>query len=181
KDTNLTIDNEKTHIISNISEVERYYSENKNSVMLRFADEDTTNLTEEEKDEYKKTEEIVDKYYSKLDFDENGNTKNILDVTKSLLSEECFQVVEINNDLQDFQVNNIKNSDNSLESSNKLFFEEEKNKLLYSCYYCDYTADLKIDYEKHIVLKQSGRLAYPDMLSIEKEGLVPQGKPWEVD
>ncbi|MDN5847469.1 MAG: hypothetical protein L0H53_14485, partial [Candidatus Nitrosocosmicus sp.] len=57
--------------------------------------------------------------------------------------------------------------------------DEEKNKLIYSCYYCEFKTEIRIDYERHIVLKHSGRPAYPDMASITKEGLIPQGKSWE--
>ncbi|TVP41786.1 hypothetical protein [Candidatus Nitrosocosmicus arcticus] len=185
KDTNviLTSDDDRLQIISNIDEVMKYYSENMYSVTLRIADADTPGSTD--KEEYTKTEEIVDKYYSRFDFDNYDPGKNKVvnqnDRFTSPSSDEYSQIALDPCNLQDNQVSNIKNSNNSLESSNKLFSEEEKNKIIYSCYYCSSTINIQSEYERHVVLKHPERLVYPDMSYITKEGLTPQGKCWEKD
>ena len=55
---------------------------------------------------------------------------------------------------------------------------KKKDKIIYSCYYCDLNTDIKIDCDRHVVLKHPRRLAYPRVASITEEGLIPQGKPW---
>jgi hypothetical protein len=49
-----------------------------------------------------------------------------------------------------------------------------------NCYYCEYKPDSKDHYEQHIVLKHNHRIAYPNKAEIEKRGLKPQGKEWEI-
>ena len=155
-------------------------------VTLRFADMDreasTEDVEDNEDDWSKNVEEIVDKYFPQLNL-ENCDEKDI-DISfdeykKSPSSEEYHQKVKNHNKLQDIQIKHIENLHNSPEVSNKLFFEEEKNKIIYSCYYCVFKTAGKLDYEKHVILKHSKGLAYPDIASITKEGLKPQGKPWE--
>lgn len=65
----------------------------------------------------------------------------------------------------------IKNSRHSPDSFSSMF----------ECYYCDSfnATNDRTDYERHVILDHQGKLAYPDMISITKEGLVPQNKPWE--
>jgi len=186
-----TLNSIKKCIISNISEVQRYYSENKYSVTLRNADEDTTAIAysiEEkgEENEDKNVEEIIEKYYSKFnaeceDDDQINPTNKDQNVAapESSSVEEYLQKSKNNNDLQGIQVRDIKNSNNSLKLTNKLFTEEEKNKIIYSCYYCKCETGARVDYEKHVVLKHPKRSAYPNMATIAKEGLKPQQKPWE--
>lgn len=185
---NITIQEEKTQIIYEINEIVRYYSEDHNLVILRFADEDLKNESNDDvirEDNDKKVEEIVDKYYSDFSFhdicsDKNNQkdaSNNHFKKTWSL--EEYLQTAENSTNLQYIEGKNTANSDNESEMSNKLFFCKEKNKIIYSCYYCEFTIDVKLEYEKHIVQEHSGRLAYPDLASIEKEGLTPQGRPWE--
>jgi len=48
------------------------------------------------------------------------------------------------------------------------------------CYYCDYRIDNKYDYEQHVIIKHPGGIAYPNKAEIEKSGLKPQGKDWEI-
>jgi hypothetical protein len=50
----------------------------------------------------------------------------------------------------------------------------------YSCYYCDYKTDNKDHYERHVILRHPSNPAYPNMAEIEKRGLKPQGKDWEM-
>lgn len=185
-DGNFTINSDKTQIISNIDEVVKYYSDNENSVMLRFADVDmiTDDLTADlEEDEYKTGEEIVDRYYSdsiSLHIDDENDLSTSLH-EKLILSEEYSQVLGSINDLQDIQSHDTKNSDIDIEASNNLFSEGKKNKIIFSCYYCDSvnSTNDRIDYERHVISKHPGRLAYPDMASITNGGLQPQDKPWE--
>ena len=55
-----------------------------------------------------------------------------------------------------------------------------KNLEDYSCYYCDYRTNNKDDYEQHVIIKHPGRPAYLNKAEIEKRGLKPQGKSWEI-
>ena len=48
------------------------------------------------------------------------------------------------------------------------------------CYYCKYKPNSKDRYEQHIVLKHNHCVAYPNKAEIEKRGLKPQGKEWEI-
>jgi hypothetical protein len=188
-DVNSTINSNRMQIISNISEIMRYYSESKYSATLRFADKDMVpDSIEAEQNEDKNVEEIFEKYYSKFNEgvkanDQNENTFNdhrVVSSQGSTSKEEYLQETENNNDLQNIQSNDGINSSSYSELSNKLFLEVEKNKIIYSCYYCDFHTNIKIDYEKHIVIKHPGRLGFPDMACIIKEGLKAQGKPWEL-
>jgi hypothetical protein len=53
----------------------------------------------------------------------------------------------------------------------------------YKCYHsnCKFTADDQEDYERHGALKHlENPLLYPSSYEIEKYGLTPQGKEWEI-
>jgi hypothetical protein len=186
---NNIIKNDKTQIISNIDEVVRYYSENRNSVILRFADADIDNDPnaseiddDGDENEDKTVEEIVDNYYPEftLPYDINDKKDILTDQSKEASSSEEYRlVVENNNKLQDIREQDVKNFNDSSGISNKLFLEEERNKIIYSCYYCDYTTENTLEYEGHVVQKHPEKLAYPDMTTIKKHGLISQGKPWE--
>jgi hypothetical protein len=172
----------KTLIISKINEVRKCYSEDKKFVMLRFAEEDANHLTEEETEKIIEPEQIFDKYYSKLDIDNNkGNIHYLHDINKSPSSEEYPQIGETNHNLQDVNANNIKNVISGPQGSNNLFPEEKKNKRTFPCYYCSYDIEVIEEYEKHVTVKHPGRLAYPDIHYIRKEGLKPLGKLSEKD
>jgi hypothetical protein len=48
------------------------------------------------------------------------------------------------------------------------------------CYYCDsFHRNDEEDYERHILIKHTGKPAYPNKAEIEKSGLKRQGKEWE--
>ena len=49
----------------------------------------------------------------------------------------------------------------------------------YSCYYCEYKTNNEHDYQQHVA-RTHGRPAYPNKTEIEKLGLKPQGKSWEM-
>jgi hypothetical protein len=51
--------------------------------------------------------------------------------------------------------------------------------LLFLRYYCDYNADSKDDYERHVIMRHGRSPAYPNKAEIEKLGLKAQGKDWE--
>jgi hypothetical protein len=57
---------------------------------------------------------------------------------------------------------------------------ESKQITCYSCYYCDYKIDKMDHYERHIILRHNHCPAYPNKSEIEKRGLKPQGKDWEI-
>jgi hypothetical protein len=63
----------------------------------------------------------------------------------------------------------------SLNDSNN--HPEEYN---YLCYYCDYNTNNKDHYERHVVLRHDHSPAYPNKAEIEKRGLKPQGRSWEI-
>jgi replicative DNA helicase Mcm len=48
------------------------------------------------------------------------------------------------------------------------------------CYYCPEGFDFESDYKKHVINKHPKKLCYPDKAYIEKHGLTPQGKKWEI-
>jgi hypothetical protein len=48
------------------------------------------------------------------------------------------------------------------------------------CYYCDYKADSKDDYEAHVIMRHGHSPAYPNKAEIEKMGLKAQEKSWEI-
>jgi hypothetical protein len=175
---------ERNQIIYEIEEIMKYYSEDNNLVSLRFAELDAITESEDDidEDEDKTVAEIVDKYYSEFSFQYRSDDKN--DTLRQQLlnlpsSEEYPQLVQNSNNLQCIQEKNIKNLDKISTVSNNIFYNEEKNKIIYSCYYCKFDITLKSVYEGHIVQRHPGRHAYPDMTYIKKYGLIPQGKPWE--
>ena len=52
--------------------------------------------------------------------------------------------------------------------------------LLYSCYYCDnFETNIEIDYQRHGILKHSGKPCYPSKADLELLGIQGQGKAWE--
>jgi hypothetical protein len=56
----------------------------------------------------------------------------------------------------------------------------------YQCYYCDdyysdvFDKDCKTRYEDHMLVRHGNSHPYPNKAEIEKLGLKPQGKEWEV-
>ncbi len=141
---------------------------------------------EAEQDKDKNVEEIFEKYYSKFSEENKDNEQNETNVKShsvvtplSMSKEEYLQETENNNDLQNMQTNDVKNSGSDAELSNKLFLEVEKNKIIYSCYRCRYETDSQNEYDRHCVINHPNKAASPSLADIEKDGLKPQGKPWE--
>ena len=49
----------------------------------------------------------------------------------------------------------------------------------FQCYYCDeYKSNDECDYTVHVI-NVHHEIAFPNKAQTEKEGLKPQGKPWE--
>jgi hypothetical protein len=54
----------------------------------------------------------------------------------------------------------------------KLFdLPSSNNFFIFKCYYCYYETDIEREYERHVVLRHSGKLAYPSEIDLEKMGL----------
>jgi proteasome lid subunit RPN8/RPN11 len=54
-------------------------------------------------------------------------------------------------------------------------------KFEFECYYCNhYKTNVKQDYERHVVLKHSGKPCYPSKVDLERLGLKAQGKSWDI-
>ena len=177
---------DKNQIISEITEVKKYYSDNGNLVTLRFADADTEIDIVTEDNEFRKVEEIVEKYYSefftedileKIEKSQDGSETTNISYTSS--PEEYPQKASNNNILQDFQSNNITNDNLGRGSLNNLLYDKKEYKLIYCCYYCKFETDVQQEYEKHCVLAHPNKPAYPSLIDIQEDGLKPQGKRWE--
>ena len=59
--------------------------------------------------------------------------------------------------------------------------QEQKEKELCECYYCDTftSTPVRKDYEQHVTLKHLGKLAYPTIADLELHNIKPKGKSWE--
>jgi hypothetical protein len=49
----------------------------------------------------------------------------------------------------------------------------------FHCYYCDFTTDLDVTYQKHFEDNHPSKPAYPTIRQIQELGLKPQNKIWE--
>jgi hypothetical protein len=67
-----------------------------------------------------------------------------------------------------------------IDSIDSIDILQNNNYNYYSCYYCDYKTDNKDHYERHVILRHDRCLACPNKAEIEKRGLKPQGKDWEI-
>ncbi len=180
---NFITNEDKNQIISKIMDIKKYYSDNGNLVTLRFADADNDIDILPEDNEFRKVEEIVEKYYSEFysiqQIDKNQVGVETCSITDASSQEEYPQNATNDNILQDCQLKNIESNSCAQDSSNNLFYEEEKNKLIYYCYRCEFETDIQTEYEKHCVLMHPDKPGYPSLSDIQKDGLKPLGKPWE--
>ena len=87
---------------------------------------------------------------------------------KASSPEEYSQIAKKNDDLQDNDSANIKNDELNEKRSNNIFPEEEKNKLIYSCYFCNFESDIHQQYKEHCLVNHSGKIAFPSDADIEK-------------
>jgi hypothetical protein len=63
----------------------------------------------------------------------------------------------------------IKSIRNSQNEPTKLFDQDNLN---LRCYCCNYQADIEREYERHVILRHPGKLAYPSEIDMEnKESL----------
>ena len=89
-----------------------------------------------------------------------GSATNILSTRKPWGKSQ--QVIE----------NDVKSIHNGHEESTKLFDEGKSNNfIIFKCYYCNYQTNIEREYERHVVLKHPGKLAYPSKIDLEKMGV----------
>ena len=164
--------------------------------MLRYSSQ-IHKITKLENHEGKEitVEELVDQYYKNPDkyFESNGNKSNASSppggTTAIAVSKASMLPFEIKNNKkesvsdeysldaknrvksQQILENDIKPMQNPDEESTKLFDEGNSNNfLIFKCYYCKYETNIEREYERHVVLKHPGRLAYPSKIDLEKMG-----------
>jgi hypothetical protein len=106
---------------------------------------------------------------------DNANSDNLVDVNQKIA-----EYAPTDRTLT--EQSNSQNGNNTIsvipslnDSKNQL--EEYNN---YLCYYCDYKTNNKYYYERHVVLRHDHSPAYPNKAEIEKRGLKPKGKEWEI-
>jgi hypothetical protein len=130
---------------------------------------------------------LIDKEAAK---DPNTRTRTIYICKTSLGSLESFASLQENS--TEYSHNTIdKNLTNSLNDANDtLHISQSQSQTpdaisadveegYYRCYYCDeYKSNDEREYTIHVI-NVHGKRAFPDKAEIEKEGLTPQGKPWE--
>ena len=179
-----TIFPDKSYLISKIHGVLKYSS-------------DIHKITKLENHEGKEitVEELVDQYYKDPDkyFESNGNKSNassppggttaiavskasmlpfiINNNKKESVSDEYSLDAENGANSQQILENDIKPMQNPDEECTKLFdLPSSNNFLIFKCYYCKYETNIEREYERHVVLKHPGRLAYPSKIDLEKMG-----------
>lgn len=69
--------------------------------------------------------------------------------------------------MQDNDSPNIKNNRFSEKESNNIFTEEEKNKLIYSCYFCNFNSILREEYKRHCMARHPGKVGFVSDADIE--------------
>ena len=101
---------------------------------------------------------------------------------KSDVSDVYFQNGKITSEYQQKPDNNIENTTESLQESNKLhiFKNLAYSLTFFKCYYCDdFHTNVEYDYEKHVITDHHDKPCYPSKADLEKLGLKAQGKSWE--
>lgn len=181
---NSILDENKKQIISYVQDVRKYYSENGYSTTLSFAEYDRCSESLDVDYEDMKVEDVINKYFSKVPLgmkaefnDEKNDT--IKSPLQNLNQEDYYQTIQNSNILQHYISNHIKNKSSSYCYSNNIFNYDQKNKLIYSCYWCIFESNSKDEYERHCVQIHPGKLAYPSIADITKNGLKAQGTSWE--
>ncbi len=75
----------------------------------------------------------------------------------------------------------VKSVQKEQQQSTKLFdLPRSNNFIIFKCYYCSYETNVEREYERHVVLRHQGKIAYPSEIDLEKLGLKAQGKNWEI-
>jgi hypothetical protein len=97
--------------------------------------------------------------------------------------EEYLEKDKIANESHDNKPDDIKNSGPPQELSRNVFLLTERNNFIYSCYHngCDFHTNDEKDYHRHAAQKHTGiPVLYPTKTELERYGLKPQGKSWEI-
>jgi hypothetical protein len=166
--TNPILYPDKQYIISKIRHVLKYSSEKACNIVEKIVGHENKEIS---------IEEIVDTYYN--------NAENYFQVPsvsdqKEVVSDEFLQNGEITSELQIKARHDTGYIHSSPETCEKLFDDSKSNNFLFPCYYCDYQIDVQGDYEGHVVMKHKGKLAYPGKAYLERLGIEPKGKSWEM-
>jgi hypothetical protein len=91
---------------------------------------------------------------------------------KDGVSDEYFFDVKNRGKSQQILATDVKSIQNEKEQSTKLFDEDESNNFfIFKCYYCNYETNVEREYQRHVVLKHPGKLAYPSEIDLEKMGI----------
>ena len=152
----------KQYIISKIQALSRYAETE--GISTKLLDQDEKEII---------GEEIVERYYRNPErfFESEGIN---LPISKDY---------NITNESQGKSENLQDLEQSHSESYNKIGGLDQPPKFLYSCYHrdCNFQTNIEPDYERHWVQKHTGiPVLYPTKTEIEKYGLKPQGKNWEI-
>ena len=152
----------KQYVISKIQALSRYAE--KEGISTKLLDQNEKEITEDE---------LAERYYGSPErfFESEGIN---LPISKG---------TNITNESQE-NTENLHDLEYSLiEPYNKIGGLEQPPKFLYSCYHrdCDFQTNIEPDYERHWGQKHTGiPVLYPTKTEIEKYGLKPQEKSWEI-
>jgi hypothetical protein len=140
-------------------------------------------------------EELADQYYKDPDkyFEANGEnatppsssdggaaraiTVSVtsiqpLEIKKDEVSDEYSLDAKNRGKSQQNIENDVKSRQNNHDQSTKLFDEGQSNNFfIFNCYYCNYQTNTEREYERHVVLKHPGKLAYPSEIDLKKMGV----------
>jgi hypothetical protein len=120
------------------------------------------------------TEELVDRYYA--------DPENYFELG-SKVQEEYLQNNKIANESQYNKGEDIKSLQSTDEQFKNIFLLGKRNNFLYSCYQndCAFNTNDETDYRSHAIQKHTGiPVLYPTKAELEKYGLKPQDKEWEI-
>jgi len=158
----------KEYLISKIRHVLKYSSEKQYYRVEKIVSHDNLEIS---------IEELVDTYYNNPEnyFQSPASTATNHSDPKQI-SYEYLQNGEIASELQIKSENDAGYIDSNPETCEKLFDDNKSNNFLFTCYYCDYHSNVKDDYERHVVFKHPGKLAYPGKAYLERIGVEPKGK-----
>jgi replicative DNA helicase Mcm len=142
--------------------------------VLQWSEEisDASTVSNEDDDISKPTCDLCDPY---------DHSKNKIEVFKS--NKDFPQSIGEETDHQNLGSQESHKSQQSEMST--LNSELAKNSLttliedLYTCYYCEFIAQDKPTYERHVLTSHKGKLCYPNKASLIKNGIEPRGKTWE--
>jgi hypothetical protein len=128
------------------------------------------------------TDELVERYYYHNNYDvqnadtDGGQIPTTNDSENQTMLEEQGKEQELSSvgQKESYSVH----SDQEIEEKEQGISNNDLED--YSCYYCEYRTNNEDEYKQHVVLRHPGRLAYPNNPEVEKLGLKPQGKDWEI-